>query len=960
LMLGVTVSAWVLVRQAELARIQALQVALVHAMAERVKDRMQTFEQVLRSASNYLGRGRLPTRNEWQAYVARLDLFKTFQGIQGIGFVEWIPRSALPDHIQRLRKEGFPDYAIVPGGDLPPDPAGCSSIIYIEPMDLRNQRAFGKDMWAEAVRRRAMTRARDTGLPALSKRVTLFQETKVDLQSGTLMYAPVYREGAALETVEDRRQALRGWVYFPFRMGDLLQGALARELRVAEIKLYDRPEERPEHLLYDSEFAPDASRQGPPMAQSFDIGGQTWIMRVHTNAAFLAQVGHKQHLEILVGGFLAGLLLFAAMVSILGSEGRARYLARKRGEELLATESRFRALFEKAPLGMAIVESLSGRYQVVNKALANMLGYAAEELVGMTELGIPDPKRRGTLKWEADPGEFPVFRAEKKFIHKDGHTITARQHVVQLPAGAAEGALHLSIVEDITERVAAEQVLKDSQARFLGLFDLCPDAISLTRLASGALNEVNKAWEDMFGYSREEALGRSTTDLGLYDQPEDRDKLLASIPPNGVVAKREVVLLRKDKRPFYCQMVGRVLEVGGEACLMMVLRDNSQARADQEQLERQNVKLSLLKTNSLDAIHVIDREGRLRDWNPAFLAHLGYSEAEAASLKVADWDRQWTEAELLEEISSLIKKPRLFETTHRRKDGTFRTVQINASGVVLDGEELLYATARDITEQKLALARDLEDRERAEASELRARKAESLVLMAGGIAHDFNNLFQAVQGNLDLARLKAGRGAPVSRFLDQAEVALHKAIDLSWKMLDFAGRSFLHPMALNLEAWLMESRAFLGSALPAGFQLELTCEPVPIIQADPSKVMQVLTVAIENAKEAADPGGGCVRIRLFVDYSGDLQGTDSPGIWPVNRPEGPATVCLEVADDGPGVSAETLGSICDPFFTTKEAGRGMGLPAAVGILRAHRAGFHIFNGAQGGLILRLHFPPGGA
>jgi len=96
-----------------------------------------------------------------------------------------------------------------------------------------------------------------------------------------------------------------------------------------------------------------------------------------------------------------------------------------------------------------------------------------------------------------------------------------------------------------------------------------------------------------------------------------------------------------------------------------------------------------------------------------------------------------------------------------------------------------------------------------------------------------------------------------------------------------------------------------------------------------------------------------------VDYGGDRPGPNSPGIWPLRGAVVPATVCLEIADVGPGVPLEKLGLICDPFYTTKDPGRGLGLPVVVGILTAHRAGLHIFNGEGGGLILRMHFPPGG-
>jgi signal transduction histidine kinase len=189
---------------------------------------------------------------------------------------------------------------------------------------------------------------------------------------------------------------------------------------------------------------------------------------------------------------------------------------------------------------------------------------------------------------------------------------------------------------------------------------------------------------------------------------------------------------------------------------------------------------------------------------------------------------------------------------------------------------------------------------------------------------------------------------------------LRKAIGLSWKMLDFSGRGLMRTERVDLETWLPSFLATVHPNLPATFKLDLRCEPVPFIKADRSKLEQVLKAVLDNALEAAGPQGGAVRVRLRVDFGEDRSGPGSPGVWPLERPEFPATVCLEIADDGPGVPAGNLGLICDPFYTTQELGRGLGLAAAVGILSAHRAGLHLLNGPEKGLILRMHFPPGGA
>src|SRR3546814_13521456 len=115
----------------------------------------------------------------------------------------------------------FPDYRIWPEGER----AIYASIIYLEPFDWRNQRAFGYDMFLAPVRRAAMERARDTGLPSLSGKVKLVQETDEAVQAGFLMYLPVYRT-VSPASVADRRLELAGYVSTPFRMTDFIHGLL--------------------------------------------------------------------------------------------------------------------------------------------------------------------------------------------------------------------------------------------------------------------------------------------------------------------------------------------------------------------------------------------------------------------------------------------------------------------------------------------------------------------------------------------------------------------------------------------------------------------------------------------------------------------------------------------------------------------------------------------------------------
>ena len=223
-----------------------------HEIGFRVEDRLQDHEQILRSGVALFAASERVTRAEWRAFVQHLQVENQFPGIQGIGYTVFLPPERLAQHIQEIRQEGFPDYRVWPEGER----AVYSSIIYLEPFTNRNLRAFGYDMLSETVRRTALERARDKNTAALTGKVKLVQETSADVQAGTLMFLPVYRQGMPVTTVAERRAAIQGWVYSPYRMNDLMQGILGEweslEGKRIRLQTFDGEKLSAAELLYDS------------------------------------------------------------------------------------------------------------------------------------------------------------------------------------------------------------------------------------------------------------------------------------------------------------------------------------------------------------------------------------------------------------------------------------------------------------------------------------------------------------------------------------------------------------------------------------------------------------------------------------------------------------------------------------------------------------------------------------
>ena len=188
----------------------------------KITTRLHSHAQLLRSGASFFASSDDVSRNDWKSFIQSSRLDKNMPGIQGVGFSTIVKKDELQKHIQKIRHEGFPDYTVKPKGDR----EIYTSIIYLEPFTGRNLRAFGYDMYSEPIRRKAMDQACDYDIAALSGKVVLVQETEKDLQPGTLMYVPVYKKGLPTSTIKERRAAIEGWVYSPYRMIDLMQGIL--------------------------------------------------------------------------------------------------------------------------------------------------------------------------------------------------------------------------------------------------------------------------------------------------------------------------------------------------------------------------------------------------------------------------------------------------------------------------------------------------------------------------------------------------------------------------------------------------------------------------------------------------------------------------------------------------------------------------------------------------------------
>ncbi|MBF0399548.1 MAG: CHASE domain-containing protein [Magnetococcales bacterium] len=447
-------------------------------ITSRIALRMSAYEQVLRGEAGLYAASDRVERDEFRRYVNALQLAKNYPGIQGVGFSLVIPPEEKERHIEAIRKEGFPEYAIQPEGER----SLYTTIIYLEPFAGRNLRAFGYDMYSEPTRRAAMEQARDSGQPAMSGKVTLVQEMGQQVQAGFLLYIPVYRNGMPHETVADRHANILGWAYSPFRMSDLMAGVLGQQVNEMDLEIFDGDTPSLEALMYNSvdESSP-ASDHHIPLYQKVEpilIAGHLWTIKMQTLPAFEAYLDTQRPRIMLLSGML-GSVLISLLVWLLAT-GRERAirmaqemttelrLHRDHLEELVgAATAEVKAIVQTAVNAVITIDG-QGIIHTFNPSAEKMFGWSSKEATGRNVSMLMENalavQHNGFLKKYLDTREETIIGRGREILamRKDGTFFPA-----YLAVGHAElsGGRHIFVgfLSDITLQKKDEAELRQAK-----------------------------------------------------------------------------------------------------------------------------------------------------------------------------------------------------------------------------------------------------------------------------------------------------------------------------------------------------------------------------------------------------------------------------------------------------------------------------------------------------------------
>ncbi|MFN3436206.1 MAG: EAL domain-containing protein [Acidovorax sp.] len=464
-------------RGARAKRAQNFQVAADH-IAYNLKDRMATYEVVLRGVKGYFEGSERIDREEFRAYVGALQLQETRPGLQGVSLILQLQSAELDAHIADMRSRGFPEYTVWPVGER----SAYAPITHIEPFKGDNLKALGFDALTIPAAQAAMDSARDTGELALSAPLALQQDKSLpgtpgqpatepvtEPVPGLVMYLPVYQPGAIISDEARRRAALVGWVSAPFKLADVISGMAKEFDSDIGLQVFDGREANAGNRLYGSAVGtaasatpatPAASDAGAPSAQDtrlLAVGGRHWLLQMSPLPAFEQRYGDNGHYPVAVAGGVLSLLL--AWFTWLLATGRERAVAVARGmtAELRATRDDLESTLNAIP-DLLFELGLDGRIHHYRSARSEVLAIPPEMFLGRLITDVVPPHAAAGCHAALDAAHRTGYSAGHQFqLELDGNTHWFELSIARKESPApGDAPRFIALSRDITERKRAE------------------------------------------------------------------------------------------------------------------------------------------------------------------------------------------------------------------------------------------------------------------------------------------------------------------------------------------------------------------------------------------------------------------------------------------------------------------------------------------------------------------------
>jgi len=519
------------------------------------------------------------------------------------------------------------------------------------------------------------------------------------------------------------------------------------------------------------------------------------------------------------------------------------------------------------------------------------------------------------------------------------------ESVLKIFAGRAAGEI---------ERRCAEDALRTSEASYRALFDAGEDALFVHDWDTGAIVDVNSKACSVYGYTREEMRRLPLSQLGSGEPPYTEDDALRMLQraKDGQPITFEWHRRNKDGSLHWDEVHIKPAEIAGKRRILAFTREITARKLAEQALRESEEQYRSIFNASVDGLLLWNSSAKVVDVNEAFLRMHGFAREDLVG---ADCERFLPEdrREYCREVvrAALLGNAYCGENISRRFDGSTFDVEVHVVPMRYRNEPHALSIVRDLTERR----REERRRAQLEAQLRQAQKMEAIGHLTGGIAHDFNNLLASIMGYVVLAseRLGSGGDPKIAQHLQQAQLSCERARDLIRQMLTFSRGQRGEPRPVALSAAVREATKLLRASLPATveMQVELDAE-LPAVLIDPVQFEQVLMNLCINARDAMHAVG---TVRIDTAWESGWRGVCTSCRQSVDGD----FVVLSIGDTGPGIDAGVLDRMFEPFFSTKEVGKGsgMGLATVHGIVHEHHGHVVVETRPGGGATFRVLLPP---
>jgi|GEM_PF-1153263 len=288
----------------------------------KIQIQLNANAQTLYNSSAFISSSDTITREEWNEFQTLNKSLTELSGMKAIGYLVLLNPENLSPFEKQIQKEGFSDFQIHPTGKR----ELYSSILFLEPLTGNNIKALGYDGYSESIRRKAFDLSRDSDKVMLSDKIYLIQETENRTAAGTIMVAPVFRSEAPKSTIDERRKAIKGWVFSAYRIDNLLKSILGNwNFQEIRLRVYDNNLLVPEKLLFDSDSVYIVKRASGASSSVYNLpmtfNDKVWTLQFlnyNVETSFLS----KEVINVLLLGTLISILLFVLTFSLINAKSK--------------------------------------------------------------------------------------------------------------------------------------------------------------------------------------------------------------------------------------------------------------------------------------------------------------------------------------------------------------------------------------------------------------------------------------------------------------------------------------------------------------------------------------------------------------------------------------------------------------------------------------------------------------